>query len=162
MLSASLFVTLVYSTGTVVYAALLSSPVTERFNPYAVLVSAIQRIVRQSCVRFELFYNFGIAFSVRVPKCIRIATDIDEFGLLLDVKSNGLGNAWHNVWLPLEVITPCDAQIQFEVLYDTYVPIQMHAAIGDVTVLSNGCLGTQSAISCRKFFAYIIRTLCYY
>ena len=153
---------LVYSTGTLVYAASYSSPVTERFNPYAVLVSAVQRIVRQSCVRFELYYKSGIAFSVRVPKCIRIAIDIDEFGLLLDVKSNGLGNAWHNIWLPLQVTTPCDAQIQFEVLYDTYLPIQMSVAIGDVTVLSNGCLGTKSVISCRKLFAYIIRTLCYY
>ena len=103
----------------------------------------MQRITQESCVRFELFYCSGVEFSVRVPNCIKTATDVDDFGLLLDVTTGGLGNVWHNVWLPLRVTTQCDAQIQFEVLYDTSFAIQMSAAIGDVTVLSNGCLGMQ-------------------
>ena len=77
---------------------------------------------------------------MRVPKCIYSAAD-DDFGLLLDVTTDGLGNAWHNLWLPLLVETVCDAQIQFEVLYDSYLTTQISAAIADVTVINNGCLG---------------------
>ena len=126
---------------TLIYVASFAAYVPQRFNPRAVLVSSVQRITQESCVRFELYYFLGVEFSVRVPKCVYTATDVDDFGLLLDVTTGGLGDTWHNLWLPLRVTTQCDAQIQFEVLYDTSFAIQTSAAIGDVTVLNNGCLG---------------------
>ena len=88
---------------------------TYDFNPSAILVSGIQKIWQSSCVRFEFLFRRNVTFLIRVPKCVTATTND---GILFTVHKN-LGDAWHNVWLPLGIVgSVCDAQLQFEIVYD--------------------------------------------
>jgi hypothetical protein len=123
------------------YAATLTQSTAANYKyPRAVLVSGTQHIAQSSCVHFELYYASGVSISARVPRCVASG---DDDGLLLRVTSP-LGDAWHHVWLPLDVtdVTGCDAQLQFEVFYDITSTLPTNAAVANFTVNSGRCTGT--------------------
>ena len=106
-------------------------------TPRAILISGVQQVSQTSCVRFGLYYMIGVSLIVRVPKCI---STNDKYGTLL-VITDGLGDAWHNVWLPLMVNDTCDAQLQFEVIYDIGFTLQSKISIGNILLEEKACMG---------------------
>ena len=119
---------------------------TYDFNPSAILVSGIQKIWQSSCVRFEFLFRRNVTFLIRVPKCVTATTND---GILFTVHKN-LGDAWHNVWLPLGIVgSVCDAQLQFEIVYDATYDYRSNVALGNVIVLSGSCIGDGKTIICE-------------
>ena len=114
------------------------SLVSGHFTPLAILVSPVQPINQTSCVQFPLYYFSGLSFQVRVPECVQLT---DDTGLLLKVDDKSLGNTWHNVWLPLQVVDNCDVQLQFEAIYDSDYTRNLSVAIDSISVNYGGCLG---------------------
>ena len=126
-------------------------------NPLAVLVSGKQKIVQESCVHFQLYYTTGLSFSVRVPKCINTTS---SEGLLLQI-TNGLGDAWHKIWLPLILIgNQCDVQLQFEVIYDYLYRIGAKTAVKDVLLSEGKCTHGMSLYVCNSFAITFLIFLC--
>ena len=119
-----------------VFSVQLTSNFYYYSNPRAILVSGNQIISKSSCVLFELYYSEGVSLSVRVPKCVYTA---DKFGTLLLI-TDGLGSAWHNLWLPLEVYEKCDVQLQFEVIYDISYAMDTKISIGNILLFDNSCM----------------------
>ena len=112
--------------------------VSDHFTPFAILVSPVQLINSTSCIQFPIYYFSGLSFQVRVPACVQFT---DNAGLLLKVDDQSLGKTWHNVWLPLAVVSDCYVQLQFEVIFDSDYSKDLSAAIDGITVHNGGCLG---------------------
>ena len=123
-----------------IYVLRLTSKMIYYSNPRAILISGTQRVSRTSCVLFDLYYAKGVSLNIRVPKCVLSS---DDYGTLLLV-TEGLGDVWHRVWLPIVVAGDCDAQIQIEVIYDINFSTESKVSIGNVTLLDKNCVGSFS------------------
>ena len=117
------------------YTAFLTSLAINYTYPRAILISGIQQISQSSCVQFEAYIKKIVSLHVRVPKCIKT---FDSEGSLLTV-TEGLGDAWHKIWLPLIVSAECDAQLQFEVVYDTNFGMNVAASLTNVLLNNGNC-----------------------
>ena len=124
---------------TMTYALSLTSLAFNYTNPRAILISGVQPISQSACFRFEIYLSNLVSFIVRVPKCIYTS---DSYGSLLTVTA-GLGDAWHKVWLPISVSSVCNAQFQFEVVYDSSFGLNLAASIANVALLDGGCVTGQ-------------------